>query len=142
VSRGHLVAGVTITAAAEAGMQFGVRAPIWTSVVLAVGCLLTAVYVSTVRLAVGSGRIAIGLGPAARRSRLLATSDVATAHAANLSLAQVLGLGVAWHRRTTRLTVRPGPTLVLRLLDGEVIRVSTPDPDLAVQLIKGRTSHE
>jgi len=30
VSRGHLVAGVTITAAAEAGMQFGVRAPIWT----------------------------------------------------------------------------------------------------------------
>lgn len=138
VSRSHLAAGVAITAAAEAGMLFAARAPAWTGLVLAVSCLLTAVYVSTVRLAVGAGRIAIGLGPAAWRSRILATSDVAAAHAANLSLAQVFGLHVEWHCRTTRLTVRPGPTLVLRLIDGEVIRVSTPDPELAIELIKGK----
>jgi hypothetical protein len=39
------------------------------------------------------------------------------------------------HVRTTRLTVRPGPALVLSLTTGEYIRVSTPDPDAAVAII-------
>jgi len=44
---------------------------------------------------------------------------------------------VPFHWRTTRLTVRPGPALVLVLSDGEYIRVSTPDPAVAAQLITG-----
>ena len=65
----------------------------------------------------------------------VAASEVVDAASTTLSWAQVFGIGVRFHRRTTRLTVRPGPTLCLTLRSGERIRISTPDPESARRLL-------
>jgi hypothetical protein len=134
-SRRHVTVGGAIALLAGVGLGVVGHVPIWVAAGTAIIVALAAVYISTVRLAVGGDRITIGLGPIAWRARGLATSDVIDAQATSISGAQVFGLGLPWHSPTTRLTVRPGPTLVLRLVDGEVVRVSTPEPELAVQLI-------
>jgi hypothetical protein len=96
----------------------------------------TGVYLTTVRLAVGAERIVLGQGPWPRSGRVIPTSLVAEAHAESLTLGQVFGFGIAWHSRTTRMTVRPGPALALSLRTGEYIRISTRDPDAAVAVIQ------
>jgi hypothetical protein len=83
---------------------------------------LAGIHQATVRLMVSPDRIRIGQGPWGRPGRSIMTAAVRDAHGEQFS-------------RTTRLTVRPGPALVLVLSDGEYIRVSTPDPAAAAQLI-------
>lgn len=104
---------------------------------LAAGIVVAAVGLqqSTVRLSVGSHRIVLGQGPWGFRGRVISTDDVVQSWSASLSWPQVFGIGVGFHARTTRLTVRPGPTLCLVLATGEHIRVSTSDPDLARALL-------
>jgi hypothetical protein len=94
------------------------------------------IYLTTVRLAVGTERIVLGQGPWPRSGRVIPTAHIAEAHAENLTLGQVFGIGIAWQERTTRMTVRPGPALVLSLSNGECIRISTRDPDAAVAVIQ------
>ena len=90
---------------------------------------------ATVRLAVGNGRIVLGQGPWRWPKRSVAFELVTRAEMADLSLPQVFGLGAPFKRLTTRMTVRPGLALVLSLAGGEVVRVSTPRPELAIALI-------
>jgi hypothetical protein len=105
------------------------------SVVAGLVLLAADAYSATVRVAVGSGTVRLGQGPLPRPVRTLDVGYVTDARAVQLGWAEVFGLGVPWNRRTTRMTVRPGPTLVLELADGEVIRVSTPDPQAVVDLL-------
>jgi hypothetical protein len=53
----------------------------------------------------------------------------------NLGWQQVFGFGIRFHRKTQRLTVRPGPALCPRLAGGEHLRISTPDPAAARSLL-------
>jgi hypothetical protein len=98
--------------------------------------VLTGLYLATVRLAAGNGRIAVGHGPWARTGRVIPASLVTGAHLEQLSLRQAFGFGVPWHRQVTRMTVRAGPALALTLSNGEVIRISTPDPAAALAVIE------
>ena len=97
---------------------------------------VSGIYLATVRLAIGAGRIVLGQGPWPRSGRVIPASLVAEAHTESLTLSQVFGFGLAWHPRTTRMTVRPGPALALSLSTGEYIRISTRDPDTAVAVIR------
>ena len=136
-SRAHLVIGIVIAALAAA-VVVALGAPL-VALGTAVVCVATAVFVSTVRLVVGNGRVVLGQGPFACPSRTIPTADVVSATAVHLSWAQVFGIGVPFHFRTTRLTVRPGPTLCLTLASGEEVRVSTRDPAQAIAVLAATT---
>lgn len=133
VSPGHVLAGAAVGAVIGAWM-FVVLPPSPAGPLVAVVILVTGIYLSTVRLAVGHERLAVGQGPFGP-SRVIPAVLIADARAAEVTRPQAFGLGVPWHWRTTRMTVRPGPALVLSLTTGEYIRVSTPDPDAAVAII-------
>lgn len=94
------------------------------------------IYLAAVRLAVGEESIVLGQGPFAWPSRTIATASVVDARAENLTWLQTFGFGVPRHWATMRMTVRSGPTLVLSLVTGECIRVSTRDAGLAVGIIR------
>jgi hypothetical protein len=129
VGRGHLCAGVVL------GVVAALLVRPWEIGVLAGLVLVTAGWwLATVRLAVSDDALRVALGPLGRARRIPA-ADVAVAGTADLTRTQVLGLGLPWRARTTRLTVRPGPTLVVELRSGEMLRVSTPDPAAAAQLL-------
>jgi hypothetical protein len=132
VSPGHVIAG----AAAGALLAVIIPAAPVTRLLPAASVFLAGIYVATVRITVGHKLIVLGQGPFGRPRWGIPLLDVADAQAVSLSRAQVFGIGVPWHRRTTRMTVRPGPTLVLRLTTGEYVRVSTPDPRAAVAIIR------
>lgn len=102
--------------------------------IAAILVVATGMYLSTVRLIVGTDRVLIGYGIWGR-ARAIAASDVLDCRSTTLGWAQVFGIGVPFHYRTTRLTVRPGPTLCLTLRGGEHVRVSTPDPDAAQRIL-------
>lgn len=104
------------------------------AVIAAMVVVATGLYLSTVRLIIGVDRVLIGYGVWGR-ARTIAASDVLACRSTTLGWAQVFGIGVSLHLRTARLTVRPGPTLCLTLRDGEYIRISTPDPDAAQQIL-------
>ena len=132
VSPGHVIAG------AAAGVLMAVVIPLAPVARLlpAAAVFLTGIYVATVRITVGQKLIVLGQGPFGRPRWGIPLLEVADAQAVSLSRAQVFGFGVPWHQRTTRMTVRPGPTLVLRLTTGDYVRISTPDPGAAVAIIR------
>jgi hypothetical protein len=133
-SRSHLIVGLVTTV-------------IWVGIVLALsgywgvavaGAILlvgASVFVSTVRVVIGNGRVVLGQGPLAWPSRTIPIGDIADAKVEDLSRSEEFGAGLGWRGRVTRLTVRPGPTLALILTSGERVRVSTARPDQAVALI-------
>jgi hypothetical protein len=128
-------AGLSVAfAAAVVAVAVAGAAPLWLGAVVGLVVLAAGGYLATVRLAVGGGRIVLGQGPCGR-GRVIDTARVAETGASVLTWPQAFGIGLPFARRTTRLTVRPGPTLRLRLDDGEVIRVSTADPGAARRLI-------
>jgi hypothetical protein len=92
-------------------------------------------HLATVRLCVSTDRILLGQGPWRRPARVIDAADILECSANSLGRAQIFGVGVPFHRRTTRLTVRPGPTLCLTVRGGEYVRVSTSDPAAAAQEI-------
>jgi hypothetical protein len=95
----------------------------------------TGVHLATVRLAVDGDRILLGPLLGSHRWRVIPTAQVVKSYATTLGWAEVFGIGVPFHWRTNRLTVRPGPTLCLTLDSGEYLRISTPDPEAAVRLL-------
>lgn len=132
VSPGHVIAGAAFAALLAVVIPLAPAARL----LAAAAVFLTGIYVATVRIAVGPKLIVLGQGPFGRPRWGIPLRDVADAQAVSLSRAQVFGLGVPFHWRTTRMTVRPGPTLVLYLTTGDYVRVSTPDPRAAVAIIR------
>jgi hypothetical protein len=111
-------------------------APSWPlALVTSIAFLALGLHVATVRLCVSADRILLGQGPWHHPARVIDAADVLECSVSTLGWAQIFGVGVPFHRRTTRLTVRPGPTLCLTVRGGEYVRVSTPDPDTARQIL-------
>jgi hypothetical protein len=116
-------------------------APAWPLVLVAsIGFLALGLHSATVRLSVTPDRILLGQGPWRRPARVLDAADVLESSVSSLGRAQIFGVGMPFHRRTTRLTVRPGRTLCLTMRGGEYIRVSTPDPEAARQILSIRAN--
>lgn len=126
---GLLCAAAVAVGTAAAGVE-----P-WVTAVSAAAVVLAAVHLSTVRIGIGTGQVQIGQGPWNRPARHVDPHAVVAGRTLELGWAQTFGIGTSWHRKTTRLTVRPGPTLELELDGGEHIRISIPDPDTARQLL-------
>jgi hypothetical protein len=119
------------------GVLTGVPSP-WLTSAVALTLLLTGIHLGTVRLSVSSDRIVIG--QPLSRGRVISARDVRDVRVSTISWAQVFGFGVTLRRRTTRLTIRPGPTLSLVLADGERVRISTADPQAARSTLETRKS--
>jgi hypothetical protein len=138
IAPGQLIAGAIVAAALLAyGIVSLPAAALAGPAVGAIAILLTGVQLGTVRLTVSPEYIRVAQGPWAMPGRLIPASAVRDARAGNLSFLQTFGIGVPFRWKTTRLTIRPGPTLELVLSDGEHIRVSTADPVAAALLITG-----
>ena len=138
----HLAAGV-LGAGAFGAATAAAGGPVWVTVLGVMAIVITSIHVSTVRLSIGAGRIVVGQGPWSRRARVIPVDAVASAADEDRGWQQVFGLGTRFHRKTERLTVRPGPTLCLQLAGGEHLRISTPDPAAGTTsevLIGGTTS--
>lgn len=114
------------------------------AVVVALAALAAARQLATVRLTISACGVGLGMGLAGR-TRWIALADVVDARRGSLSWPQVYGLGLPLHRRTTRATVRRGPTLVLQIgggRDTEQLRISTADPGSALRVLHHYTSSE
>lgn len=130
----HLAAGV-LGAGAFGAVTAAAGGPVWVTVLGVMAIVITSIHGSTVRLSIGAGRIVVGQGPWSRRARVIPVEAVASAAGEDLGWQRVFGLGTRFHRKTERLTVRPGPTLCLQLAGGEHLRISTPDPAVACSLL-------
>jgi hypothetical protein len=126
--------GVAIAVAAAVILAV-LGSPSWLIPIAVVAILAASLHVATVRLSIGDGRVLIGLGPWGLRARAFSVDDVLGAETANLGWAEVFGIGAPLHWRTTRLTVRPGPTLCLDVRGHEHIRISTANPQTARALL-------
>jgi hypothetical protein len=115
---------------------------IWLVALSVVLIAVSAVYLSTVRLGVNAEQIIVSQGPFVLSARVMDVSSVVEATRVDVGWAQVFGIGVPWHWRTSRLTVRPGPTLSLRLVGGERISISTSDPGAALRLLDTGRKHD
>ncbi len=131
-ARGHVLAGVLAAAAVVVGIL--PRGPWPLAVLTAVALVVTGVHLGTVRLAVRADLVRVGQGPwpGGRRIPVAAVHQV---RVACLNRRQAFGVGLPWHVRTTRLTVRRGPALALVLSTGERLWISTADPAVAARLI-------
>jgi hypothetical protein len=130
-SPAHLAVGLVVAIAVGWWTAAATRMPVAGLAVAAV-VAATAVLVSTVRTVVGPRTVTIGMGPCSRPARTIPAESVVSASTEQLDWPQVFGLGVPWHGRTSRHTVRPGATLLLTLASGEQLRISTRDPDAAI----------
>jgi hypothetical protein len=111
-------------------------APAWPlALVASIAFLALGLHLATVRLCVSADRILLGQGPWRRPARVIDAADVLECSVSSLGWAQIFGFGVPFRQRTTRLTVRPGPTLCLTVCGGEHVRVSTPDPAAAREIL-------
>lgn len=128
----HLAAAIVVGAGLV--VLAALSGPAWLAAAIGVLMIVVGVHMSVARCAVGSDRVIAALGVWGR-GRVFPLSAIAEANASDLSWPQVFGIGVRTPRRTTRLTVRPGPTLCIRLRDGEIVRISVNDPDAALSLL-------
>jgi hypothetical protein len=125
-------------AAAVVAASALLAAPPWpVAAALAVVFVAVGLHLATVRLTAGADRVLLGQGPWGRPGRWIDVADVVSCSAMAVTWPEVFGVGLPFHRLTTRMTVRPGPALHLVLRDGEHIRISTTDPDTAVRILTG-----
>ena len=94
-----------------------------------------AVYLATITFSVQGRRITIAQGRGEREPRIVHAAEIREQVRRDLTWPQAFGLGLESDDRTTRLTVRAGPTLFLTLTDGEQIRISVTDPEAALAAI-------
>jgi hypothetical protein len=116
----------------------------WIGVAIALVIALIGVHLGVVQLAVGPDEVRAGQGPWGG-GRRIPVGEIAEAQPNELTFAQVLGVGLptgakpgrpAPERPTSRLTVRPGPTLLLVLDTRERIWISTADPVAAARALR------
>jgi hypothetical protein len=136
VARGHVVAGAALGLAAIAVVR-----PWPLAAVLFLVLLGTGVHLGTVRLAAGADGLRVAQGPWGRPRRI-PRSAVRSAAPATLTAAQSFGLGLPFARRTSRLTPRRGPALVVELTGGEILRITTPDPRAAASVVAATSEDE
>ena len=136
VARSQIGVSVAI-AVILAVVLLAIRVSLWPFaiiVLLAVGGV--GVYLAGLSVAVTRTYVEIGQGRRESNPRRISSYEIVEASTAELTTwSQVFGFGLprpAGTTSVTRLTVRPGPTLVLELTSGEVVRVSTPDPARAI----------
>lgn len=130
-----------VSGAVVGGILIVLRSGLWpVAIVVFVIVVATGIYLSTVQLTVVAGRVNIGQGRGEREPRSISANEIVERSSALLSWAQCFGIGAPSAPRTTRLSVRPGPTLCLTLRDGESIRISTPDPAAALRVLAGAQS--
>ena len=132
VAPGHLAAAVVLGAGVAAIVAD--VGPVWIAVGVALVVILAGVQLSVVRAAFGPERIVTGHGWWGR-GQVIGAREVVSAVAADLTWPQVFGIGLTTARRTARYTVRPGPTVSLRLRDGELVRISVDDPGTALGVL-------
>jgi hypothetical protein len=101
----------------------------------ALGVLAATAWLGTVRVLLGAGQVQVGHGLSGGYGYAIPAARVAGAEAITLTWPQVFGFGLPTGPRDVRMTVRPGPTLVLTLDDGVRVRVSVPDPALAAHFL-------
>lgn len=92
-------------------------------------------YLSVVSLTITPGRITLGQGRGEREQRVLYAAELAESSSRTLTWPQCFGVGMPSADRSTRLSVRPGPALLLMTLEDELIVVSTPDPQAALRAL-------
>lgn len=92
-------------------------------------------YLAVVAIEIDGKRITISQGRGEREPRVVYIAEVASHEVHDLSWPQCFGIGIDADDRTTRLTVRPGATLFLTLIDGEQLRISASGVDTAVQVL-------
>jgi hypothetical protein len=92
-------------------------------------------YLATVTLSVTPQRLSIGQGRRDTSPRLLSADEIVERSIEQLTWAQCFGIGLPSAASSTRFSVRPGPTLVIVVRTGEVLRVSTPDPSAALAVL-------
>jgi hypothetical protein len=124
-----------VLGALPVAVVFALGGPLWPGLLAGAVVVLAGLQLATVRLAIGGDRVLVGMGPWGLTVRRLAVAEVLSARATSLGPVQIFGVGVPLRRRTTRLTVRPGPTLELELHGGELVRISTADPVGACTLL-------
>lgn len=130
-----------VSGAVVAGILIALRSGLWpAAIVVFVIVVATGVYLSTVTLTVVAGRVTVGQGRGEREPRSINASEIVERSSTVLGWAQCFGIGAPNATRNTRLSVRPGPTLCLTLRDGEHIRISTPDPAAALEVLAGASS--
>lgn len=143
VAPGHLAACAVVAAAMlSCGIAFlpaGAAASCGAGAAVVV---LAGVQLATVRLMVSPEYVRVSQGPWGRPGRVIPAAAVRDVRAGQFTFLRTFGIGVKFHWKMTRLTVRPGPALELTLSDGECIRVSTPDPVAAALLLTGRENAE
>lgn len=136
--------GVAAVFAVAAVVAASVDGQWWIGVLVALVILLIGVHSGVVQLAVGPEEVRAGQGPWGG-GRRIPVGEVAATEAAELTFGQVLGVGLptgakpgrpAPERPTSRLTVRPGPTLLLVLDTRERIWISTADPAAAARALR------
>lgn len=130
------IAIAVVFAAIVAGIAELSGGPWWAAALVVLAILLTGLQVATVRLSIGNGKVLVGMGPWGLMARRFAMADVVEAEATNLGWRQIFGVGAPFRRRTTRLTIRPGPTLVMTVRGNELVRISTADPERARELLQ------
>ncbi|MBN9097704.1 MULTISPECIES: hypothetical protein [unclassified Pseudonocardia] len=136
--------GVAVVFAVAAVVAASIDGQWWIGVPVALVILLIGVHVGVVQLVVGPEEVRAGQGPWGG-GRRIPVAEIADTQAAELTFGQVLGVGLptgakpgrpAPERPTSRLTVRPGPTLLLVLHTRERIWVSTADPAAAASALR------
>lgn len=127
-----------VSGAALAAICVALRSGLWPFAITAFLIIVaTGVYLSTVTLTVTAGNVTLGQGRGEHEPRSVNAGEISERSCAELTWAQCFGVGMPTAWRTTRLSVRPGPTLCLSLRDGELIRISTPDPAAALRALDG-----
>ena len=129
------VAAGAVIAVALITVNVLIGAPLWIAVPGALLIVAATIHVATVRLSIGGGRIVLGQGPWPGHGRVLDAATVTAATAVDLTWAQAFGAGLPAHRRTTRMSIRPGPALSLVLHDDEHVVITTAHPDAALCLL-------
>lgn len=146
VSPLHL--GVAAVFAVAAVVAASIDGQWWIGVLVALVILVLGVHLGVVRLTVTPGLVQAGQGPWGGGRRIPA-GEVADTQATELGFGQVLGVGLPTgakpgrptpERPTSRLTVRPGPTLLLVLDTYERIWISTADPAAAARALRSDTA--
>jgi hypothetical protein len=118
----------------------------WIGVPVALLILLVGLHLGVVRLVIDPTEVRAGQGPWPwRGGRRIPVGEVTDTQSAPLTFGQVLGVGLptgaapgrpAPEVPTSRLTVRPGPTLLLVLDTRERIWISTADPAAAARALR------
>ncbi len=94
----------------------------------------TASYSAVVRLAVTPEQVLLGNGLYRWPTRRVEVCDIVSASSGEVTGLQALGVGERFVK-STRLTVGRGPILILELRSGEQIRISTPHPADALEVL-------